>query len=216
MADRLLDLLPLKGAIITGDALYANRSLCQKIVSRGGDYVMVVKGNQPQLHQDLQLLYRHLPAGEVLDHASSHDKHGGRVEMRQIWSSTALEGYLDWPQARQVGLIHRRVEHKGVPREQWVFIVTSLPPTRANAKRILEINRRHWRIENSLHWVRDVVMGEDACRVRSGSAPQVLAATRNTVIGLLHRAGAKSIASAQRRLAWNPQLALKLIGALPD
>ncbi len=211
-----MDQLPLKGAIVTGDALYANRSLCQKIVSRGGDYIVVVKGNQPQLHQDLQLLYRHLPEGEVLDHASSHDKHGGRVEMRQIWSSTALEGYLDWPQAKQVGLIRRRVEHKGVPREQWVFLITSLSPTRANARRILEINRRHWRIENSLHWVRDVVMGEDACRVRSGFAPQVLAATRNTVIGLFHRAGVKGIASAQRRLAWDPGKALHLIGAASD
>jgi predicted transposase YbfD/YdcC len=190
--------------------------LCQKIVSRGGDYIMVVKGNQPQLQQDLQLLYRQLPAGEVLGHASSHDKHGGRVEMRQIWSSTALVGYLDWPGAKQVGLIHRRVEHKGVPREQWVFLVTSLSPTRANASRILAINRRHWRIENSLHWVRDVVMGEDACRVRSGSAPQVLAAMRNTVIGLLHRAGVKCIASAQRKLTWDPSKALRLIGAASD
>lgn len=212
----MLDLLPLKGAIVTGDALYANRSLCQKIVSRGGDYIVVVKGNQPQLHQDLQLLYRQLPEGVVLDHASSHDKHGGRVEMRQIWCSTALEGYLDWPQAKQVGLIHRRVEHKGVPRQQWVFLITSLSPTRANARRVLEINRRHWRIENSLHWVRDVLLGEDACRVRTGSAPQVLAAMRNTVIGLLHRAGTKGIASALRRLAWNSHKALRLVGATSD
>jgi predicted transposase YbfD/YdcC len=174
---------------------------------------VVVKGNQRQLQQDLELLYRHLPPGEVLDHASTHDKHGDRVEVRQIWCSTALQGYLDWPQARQVALIHRRVEQKGMPREQWVFLLTSLSPARADARRILEINRRHWAIENCLHWVRDVVMGEDACRVRSGSAPQVLAGIRNVVIGLLRRAGAKSIASAERRLSWDARKALALIGA---
>lgn len=97
-----MDRLPLSEAIVTGDALYAQRSICRKIVSRGGDYLLVVKGNQPQLHQDLDLLYRRLPAGERLDHTRTDGVHGDRVEERQLWSSTALQHYLDWPGARQV------------------------------------------------------------------------------------------------------------------
>ena len=213
MAEKVLDQVPLVGAIVTGDALYAQRALCQKIVSGGGDYLVVVKANQRQLRDDLELLYRHLPVGERLEYACSEGRHGDRQEKRELWASTALEGYLDWPQARQVCLVRRQVKQKGTLRDEWAFLVTSLPPKRADAARLLALNRGHWGIENRLHYVRDVTMGEDACRVRSGAAPQVMAAVRNLVIGLLRLKGAKNIASAIRSNAWNPTAALNLVGA---
>ena len=70
-----------------------------------------------------------------------------------------------------------------------VYAITSLSPARADAARLLALSRAHWDIENRLHWVRDVTLGEDACRVRTGSAPQVLAACRNAVLTLLRRLG---------------------------
>jgi predicted transposase YbfD/YdcC len=213
MADKLLDRVPLAGAILTGDAQYAQRGLCQKVVSGGGDYLVVVKDNQRQLRNDLELLYRQLPPGERLDYACTEGRHGDRQEKRELWASTALEEYLDWPQARQVCLVRRRVNQKGTPREEWAFLVTSLPRGRADAKCLLALNRGHWSIENRLHYVRDVTMGEDACRVRSGAAPQVLAAIRNAVIGLLRAKGAGNMAAAIRSHAWNPTAALNLVGA---
>jgi predicted transposase YbfD/YdcC len=201
--------------VVTGDAQYTQRDLCQSIVAGGGDYVVVVKGNQPQLHQDLALLWRQLPEGAKLDHARMLDKHGDRLERRQLWCSSALRDYLDWPGAEQVALIERRVKHKGVERQEWGYLVTSLPRGRADAGRLLELNRGHWSIENRLHYVRDVTMGEDACRVRSGAAPQALAAIRNLVVGLLRRAGHANIAAAIRSLAWCPDRALNLIGLPP-
>ena len=93
--------------------------------------------------------------------------------------------------------------------------ITSLRPERADAARLLEVVRDHWRIENCLHYVRDVTLGEDACRVRKGSAPQVLAALRNAVIHLLAGVPAESRSAATERLAARPNQALSLLGRPP-
>jgi hypothetical protein len=92
-----------------------------------------------------------------------------------------------------------------------VYGVTSLPRERADARRLLGLARRHWAIENGLHYVRDVTLGEDACRVRSGSAPQVLAAVRNAARHLLGGINRKNIAAAIRHLAAKPFKALRLV-----
>jgi predicted transposase YbfD/YdcC len=93
--------------------------------------------------------------------------------------------------------------------------ITSLSPSEADAARLLELVRDHWRIENCLHYVRDVTLGEDACRVRSGSAPQVLAALRNAVVHLLAAVEAESRPAAVERLQGRPAEALQLIGIPP-
>ena len=96
------------------------------------------------------------------------------------------------------------------------YAITSLSPERADAARLLEIWRGHWGIENRLHWVRDVVFGEDQSQVRSGSAPQLMAALRNLVIGTLRLSGVNNIAAALRHYGWKPWEALSLIGLLPN
>jgi hypothetical protein len=100
----------------------------------------------------------------------------------------------------------------GEVREEVVVGVTSLPPERADAARLLALVRGHWKIENQSHWVRDVTFDEDRSQVRCGSIPQVMAALRNTVIGLMRWAGYTNMAAACRRLAAQPALALALIG----
>lgn len=89
--------------------------------------------------------------------------------------------------------------------------ITSLSPTQADARRLLALTRDHWAIENGLHYVRDVTLGEDGCRVRKGSAPQVLAAVRNAVIHLLRDVAAPTKAAALRRLNARPSEALALL-----
>ena len=91
--------------------------------------------------------------------------------------------------------------------------MTSLGPNTTPAD-LLRLWRGHWAIENRLHYVRDVTFGEDASQVRSGAAPEVLAALRNTVIGLLRAAGHTNIAAARRQMAWQPGAALQLLGII--
>ena len=103
----------------------------------------------------------------------------------------------------------RRV--KGKETIETVCAVTSLGPERASAERLLAIARGHWDIENRLHWVRDVSLGEDGCRVRTGEAPEVLAALRNAALWLMRSSGLTAIASALRRHAAIPLEALRLV-----
>lgn len=126
------------------------------------------------------------------------------MEVRRLWASTALNNYLKWPGLRQVLKIEREVEKKGQKESQVRYAITSLG-TESRAKRLLSLVRGHWAIENQLFRVRDVTLGEDASQVRKGSAPEVMAALRNVVIGLLHCSGANNIAAAIRENGWQPQ-----------
>jgi predicted transposase YbfD/YdcC len=100
---------------------------------------------------------------------------------------------------------------KGKETTETVCGVTSLSPERASAGRLLGIARGHWEVENRLHWVRDMSLGEDACRVRTGEAPEVLAAVRNAALWLLRSSGARNIAAALRHHAAKAHKAIGLV-----
>lgn len=116
-----------------------------------------------------------------------------------------------WPGLAQGIEITRERTVNGKTTVEVEYAMTSLKPEEANAQRLSELVREHWGIENRLHYVRDVTFGEDSCRVRKGSAPQVLAAVRNAVIYLLATQGAPSQAAAVRRLNAHPEEALALL-----
>lgn len=147
---------------------------------------------------------------EQVHTANSQNKYGGRIEERHIETLAEIPSCIDWPGAKQIVRIERKRTIKGKTTLEIICAITSLGRSQASAKRLLKIARQHWQIENCLHYVRDVTMGEDACRVRSGSAPQVLAGLRNAVLGLIRRTGAKSIPRALRRFAAKPLEALAL------
>lgn len=142
-------------------------------------------------------------------------RHGDRWEERRLWTSGVLVGYTDWPHLAQVCRLERVVTRKGRTTREVAYAVTSLPPQRANAQRLLSLWRGHWGIENRLHWVRDVTFDEDRCQVRTGAAPQVLAGLRNVVISLVRLAGKTNVAAALRRHAAHPAEALTLVGLNP-
>ena len=215
MAPAVLASLPLAGQVVTGDALYCQREVCTQIVQAGGDYLVLVKDNQPQLAEDIALLFTDPPWGEQFATAESCDRHGDRWDHRCLRASTALQGYLDWPGAQQVCQVERVSERKGKVTHQVRYAITSLGPERATAERLLALVRGHWAIENRLHYVRDVTFGEDASQVRTGAAPQVLAALRNVVLNLLRPAGWTNIAAALRHYAWQSGAALTLLGLAP-
>lgn len=168
-----------------------------------GAYLFVVKQNQPALYADITVLFAAPPLGERFGYAEQRGWHGDRREVRRVWASTALEGYLDWPGVRQVCKVEREVERKGQRRSAVRYVATSLGPG-VGPGRLLELVRGHW--------VRDVTFGEDACRVRMGAAPEVLAALRNVVLSLLRRRGATNIAAALRQNGWQPSGVLRFLG----
>jgi predicted transposase YbfD/YdcC len=212
--ETVLRQLVLKDRVCTMDALLTQRHVAQAIVDAGGDYVMTVKENQPQLRADIELVFTLPPVGDRQATARTVDLGHGRIEQRNITTSEALVSYSDWPGLAQVFELGRHVivQKTGAERIEVVYGVTSLPPERATPVRLLELVRGQWHIENKSHWVRDVTFDEDRSQVRCGNIPQVMAALRNTAIGLLRWAGHSNIAAACRQLAAQPAQALALLG----
>jgi predicted transposase YbfD/YdcC len=218
-AFELLGALLVQGRVFTMDALLTQRGLAATIQEADGDYVMIVKGNQPQLWQDIDAVFQDPTRSSApSERAQTVDQGHGRVEHRELVSSTCLVGYLEWPGAAQVFTLTRTRLRKrtGELSRETVYGVTSLPPQRADAATLLALTRAHWCIENRSHYVRDVTFGEDHSQVRVGSIPQVMAAVRNTIIGVLRATGETNIAAACRRYAAQPRRALALRGLPHD
>jgi predicted transposase YbfD/YdcC len=212
--ETILQHLVLDGRIVTMDALLTPRHIAQTIVDKGGDDVMIVKEHQPQLRADIALGFTLPPVGDRQATAQTVDLGHGRIEQRQLTTRAARVGYSDWPGLAQVFELGRHVmfPKTGKERGEVVYGVTSLRPERATPERLLALVWGQWQIENQSHWVRDVTFDEDRSQVRCGNIPQVMAALRNTAIGLLRYAGYANIAAAGRRRAAQPFQALALIG----
>src|SRR2546422_9385510 len=220
VASRLIQHIDWQGKVLTGDALYCQRCLCSALRQAGGDYLFLVKGNQPQLLEDLRLLFAPLApakrAGEGVlrlpeQHAQTTEKAHGRLDIRSIRVSSELKGYSDWPGLEQVFEIRRCWQSKGVCKEAVRYGVTSLPALIAIPERVLKLKRGHWTIENGLHYVRDVTMGEDKSMVHADNGPKIMAALRNTVVSLLRHAGFSTIAARLRYNSTHPQAALQVL-----
>lgn len=217
MVSELLSLLIVEGHLLTMDALLTQREIAREIIARKADYLMLVKDNQPQLVADIRMCFDSKPlAGEVREMAYTTNKDHGRLEVREIVTSAALKEFLsDWPGLEQVMQITRTVTKMstGETRTERVYAITSLSPERGNPELLLAASRGHWTIENSVHWVRDVTLGEDACAVHKERASQTLAALRNAVLTLVRLSGSKSVAKAIRRYDARPLRAVRTIRA---
>lgn len=128
-----------------------------------------------------------------LKRAETVEKGHGRIETRRIAVRTKLPSRLNekWPGLTAICRIERLREMKTYCTRQVIYAITSLPVDKLDPNDLLQLSRDHWQIENGLHYVRDVTFGEDACRVRSGSAPRALAEIRNTALTLIRRTGQK-------------------------
>ena len=133
------------------------------------------------------------------------------MEIRSIRVSSELQGYSDWPGLDQVFQIRRRWQSKGQWREEVRYGVSSLPATIGIPERLLKLKRGHWTIENGLHYVKDVTMGEDRSTVHADNGPKIMAALRNTAISLLRRAGFSTIAARLRYNCGHPDAVLHLL-----
>ena len=132
------------------------------------------------------------------------DKGHGRLERRTLTTSEALNTYLGWPAVGQVCRVVRERTIRGEKTTETAYYVTSLTRRRANAERLLELVRGHWRaIENGVHWVRDETLDEDRCTICRGHAPQNLAAFRNAALNWLRRLGTDNLAARLRSFTRN-------------
>jgi predicted transposase YbfD/YdcC len=204
----------LRGRIISADALYTQRSFCQEVLAAGADYLLLVKHNQPTLYEDLACFFREPPPA-CLDWriASSNTKGHGRLEHRLLWASTELNDFLarEWYGVEQVFCIRRRVEHALTCTQEIVYGFTSLTPSKADPSRLLHLNRERWSIANRLHHRRDVTLQEDACQVRKGSAPHVLAVLNSCVLALFDWCQVSNVKQQMRALDAQPLLAVRLL-----
>jgi predicted transposase YbfD/YdcC len=200
--------------MVTMDALLTQRHVAQTMVDKGGDEVMSVKDNQPQLRAESALVFALPPAGDRQEGARTVDSGHGRIEQRHLTTREALVGDSDWPGLAQVCARGRHVITQKTTEERVEvgYRVTSLRPERGTPERLLARVRGHWQMEHKWHWVRAVTFDEDRSPVRCGNIPHVMAARRNTTIGLLRWAGYTNLAAACRRFAAQPELALTLIG----
>lgn len=217
VAPQLVARIDWRGRVLTGDALFCQRTLCQQVVAAGGDYLLVVKENQPTLLRDIELLFD--PPAAVRPPALDDRRtartiecgHGRRQEIRSLVASTDLRGYLDWPGVDQVFRVERTWQEHGQAKRQVRYGITSLPPAVGSAERLLALKRGHWSIENQLHRPKDVLLGEDASLVHAGTGPTILAMLRDTAISLLHRAGVRTLTARLRGHAQHPQPAVALV-----
>jgi len=221
VAPELLKQIEWEGRVVTGDAMFCQRNLCQQVVEAGGDYLFMVKGNQPRLQTDLEIVFE--PANpsqwgsdgaDLLEMRAAKmvDKGHGRIEVREIKASTELADYSNWPYLAQVFEVKRSWLEKGQLKREVQLGITSLPEAVTDVWSLLKLKRGHWGIENKLHWVRDVVFGEDASLIHKGSGPHVLAALRNTALNLLRKAGHTRISACLRFNSGHPAQVLALLG----
>jgi predicted transposase YbfD/YdcC len=212
VAQALLPCLPLAGRICTADALHTQKDFMQCVDALGGKSVLTVKNNQPTLYTDLATYFADPHASLIQD--ATLDRHRGRIEKRCIRVSTEMNSYLkDWPLVEQVAELTRTVTVRktGKTSQEVVYLITPLTPAEASPQRLLEVVRGHWSIENSSHYVRDVTFGEDRSRLRTGSAPQILATLRNLALTLIHRSGSSQIAATRRHFASHSHKAFDLL-----
>jgi predicted transposase YbfD/YdcC len=212
VAQALLPQVPLRGRVVTADALHTQTALAHLIVEKGGHYLFCVKDNQPRLHAELAAYFTDAQA--TARSATTVDQRRGRTELRTVHASTRLTAYLTryfgFPRLGQVAQITRTVRDRTGTHTEVGYLITSLTPRQAAAARLLALIRGHWSIE-ARHWVRDVTFGEDRSRLRSGHAPQMMAALRNLALTLIRRTGTTAIAAHRRHLAAHPARALRLL-----
>jgi predicted transposase YbfD/YdcC len=212
----LLRALELAGCIITADAMHCQKNIAQEIMAADADYVLALKGNQPAAYGEIKAflddaVQRSDPA---LAFVETIDKGHGRLEVRRYWQTEQIGWFADrdkWEGLRSVALVESVREVQG--QQQSVERRYYLSSLSVDVARLARAVRGHWKIENQLHWVLDVVFGEDQSRARTGHAAENLAATRRLAINLLRqdKENKRSLKSQRLRATLDPAYLRQLL-----
>jgi len=218
---RLLEVLELTGAIVTIDAMGCQKEIAAKIREKKADYVLAVKGNQDNLETDIIAAFAEVEEGrppETLRTHTEHDKGHGRVETRQTQTMAVpvtLRNQEDWKDITSIARCTRTYTEKGVEKSDVRYFISSLPPL---VKQIAKAIRKHWGVENGLHWVLDMYFAEDRNRARTGNEAANLALLRRWVISLLRHDTDVSGGIEKKRLqaGWNDEVREMLLGLFAE
>ena len=203
----LLEVLDIAGCIVTVDAIACQREIAEKIVDRKADYVLALKANQGNLFREVADLFAY--AEEIGFRDVEHDFHQtvdkghGRIEIRRCWTITEsdfldyVRQFADWPKLNAIVKVHaeRRVGEEVTRKAR--YYITSLGN---DAQQVLYAVRGHWKIENQVHWVLDVVFREDDSRIRKGNGAQNFAILRHVALNLLHQEKTIKVGIKAKRL----------------
>ena len=208
----LLDLLDVKDCIVTIDAMGTQHEIAEKIIEKGADYVLALKGNQTSLHEDVAFYFEQEKISCVV---CIREKGHGRIEKREYFLETEIDWLKqrhDWKGLQAIGAVRSRVEEKGAVREETRCFITSVTDAETFAKAV----RSHWAVENSLHWVLDVVFREDASRTRKDNSAENFSVVRRIALNLLRGFPANmSLARKRRRCMYDADfMAEVLLSAL--
>jgi predicted transposase YbfD/YdcC len=218
----LLKILALSGSVVTIDAMGTQTNIARTIVESEADYVLSVKENQGHLLEDISVLFAVDQAQNfkyaALEYAHTTNKDHGRMEVRECWSTSnpeylnLIRGRQDWIGLQSIAMVvgTRMIEGKETKKVR--FYISSLP---SHAERLLDIVRKHWSIENALHWVLDVALNEDHSRVRKDQAPENFAVLRHMALNLLkqEKTARGGIHAKQLQAAWKEDYLLKVLAS---
>ncbi len=214
---KLLDMLTIKGAIVTIDAMGCQRDIAQKILDKEADYILSMKGNQGNLHKDIVHFFEKQENEKskniTMDCYKLSENSHGRNEVRKITVCSDVEWLQkrhDWPGlARIIVIEYSSTDTTGKTRKETRFYISSLV---ANAKFMAAAIRDHWGVENGLHWVMDMVFRDDECRIRKGNAPANFTTIKHMANNLLRLSkDKKSLRQKRHQAAWNEDYAFELI-----
>ncbi len=200
MAIPWLEAINIRGKDLTADALLTQRKRADYLLrERQAHYHFTVKGNPPGLLEDLKFYFRDRGQPQFVEHTSPDH---GRLETRKIWTTTELHGDLNFPHVGQAFLVEPQGTEKktGEHSVQIAYGLTSRPSQQADPRHVLRVNRGHWSIQNSCHYVLDWTFDEDRSRIRTGYGPENLTRLRRFAIGMIKSKGAGSVAQKMRQL----------------
>jgi predicted transposase YbfD/YdcC len=219
----LLRMLNVTGAVVTIDAMGCQVEIVRQLQEQGADDVLSLKENQPGLYRDCVDLFAWLRGPHPLDepvvfgYNEQVDGGHGRIETRRVWSTAALEGVVSgerWPGLTSLVMVESIRQLGEEESREWRYYLSALPGrTDADAERLNRVIRTHWEIENRVHWVLDVAMGEDNNRTRKGESAQNLALIRKLALNVLRQAPSVKggIAAQQKRAGWDHDYLLKIL-----
>lgn len=205
----LLEMLELKGCIVTIDAIGTQKTIAEKIIEKEADYVLALKGNQGNLHEDIQLYFEETPEEELskppFDYHKTFVKDHGRIEKREYWVTDDIDWLQmkdEWKKIQSICMMKSERTIKGKTSKEMLYFITSLP---ADAENIGAAIRSHWGIENSLHWILDMAFREDECRKRKDHSAENFAILRHITLNLLkqEKTCKRSIAGKRLLAGWD-------------
>ncbi|MBU1612385.1 MAG: ISAs1 family transposase [Proteobacteria bacterium] len=211
---KLLEMLHLKGAIVTTDALGCQKSIVKDILAKDAEYVLAVKKNQPELFENVEFLFNKAQKDKSLifqTHQTVDSGHG-RIETRTystIAKADLLQGIEGWKKLSAVGMAESVREIGDTVSLEKRYYIMSFG---GNAKEFGKAVREHWGIENSVHWILDVTFGEDLCRIRKDNSAENLAMLRRIALNCVRQEPTKTSMKRKRKLAsWNTDFLVKLL-----